>query len=185
MPALSDSRHLPRSGDPATLVPGGTADPQASSGTTMAVPASQVGSKAVRRMGRSPRRQRGDSGVGTGPQPHQHQNVRQYNVVTLRASGPVGLEMETATFHEGHCVVVVEGDVGLVSEFPAGRHWISWVCEAAWMPPSAPSTPWEPLIPNSKYQGQACLYTPASARDKTLPPPMNPFLLSLTHHKVL
>lgn len=61
-------------------------------------------------------------GVDTGPQSHQDQDVRQYNVVTLRAVGLVRLEMEAAVLHEGHSVVVVEGDVDFLSELPVRRH---------------------------------------------------------------
>lgn len=149
MASLPDS-HLPRSCDPATLVPSG-ADLQASSGTPREIPESQMGSEAMRRTGwslwRHCGRKRGRHGVDTGPQPHQDQNVRQYNVVTLRAVGPVRLEMEAAVLHKGHSIIVIEGDVGLMSEFPVETHWISWVCKAIWMLPSAPSIPWEPGTP--------------------------------------
>lgn len=53
-------------------------------------------------------------------QPHQGQDVGHDDVVTLRALGLVRLELEAAGLQEGHRVVVVEGDVFLVSELPVG-----------------------------------------------------------------
>lgn len=102
----------------------------------------------------------GRHGVDTRPQPYQDQDVRQYDVVTLRAPGPVGLEMKAAVLHEGHGVIVVEGNVGLMSVFPVERHWIGWVCEAIWKLPSAPSTPWQPGTPK-----------PNSVKARSLSPP--------------
>ena len=53
--------------------------------------------------------------------PHQDQDVGYDDVVTLQAAGLVRLELVTAVLEEGHCVVVVEGDVALVPELPAGE----------------------------------------------------------------
>lgn len=131
----------------------------------------------------------GRCGVDTRPQPHQDQDVRQYDVVTLQTPRHVGLEMQAAVLHEGHSVIVVEGNVGLMSVFPVERHWINWVCEAIWKLPSAPSTPWQPGTPErwcagaQQRQGQVCFLL--SAHEKTLTPPTNLYLLSFTHHKAL
>lgn len=54
-------------------------------------------------------------------QPHQDQDVGHDDVVTLRALGLGGLELEGAVLEEGHGVIVVEGDVGLVPELPVGE----------------------------------------------------------------
>ena len=63
--------------------------------------------------------------------PHQDQDVGHDDTVALQAAGLVRLELEAAVLEEGHRVVVIEGDVALVSELPVGEEAGG---SAAWEP---------------------------------------------------
>lgn len=100
---------------------------------------------------------------GTAGQPHQDQDVGHDDVVTLQAAGLVGLEPEAAVLEEGHRVVVIEGDVGLVPELPAERKPVGQR--------APPCTGWQHL---PRSGPDSCITLHPAAR----PLPGTPFLLA-------
>lgn len=97
----------------------------------LAVLPSAKGRQEERSKPSGPRAGAGVEGASAG-QPHQDQDVGHDDIVALQAGGPVGLELESAVLTEGHRVVVIEGDVPLVSELPMERGPVGQQTPAAW-----------------------------------------------------